>query len=83
MNISVSNRYFSNVRATADYYLDKFYIDLKRNINSKKLENKNKYYIQYLKKTIDNFKKSPDKFKLNNVPKIPDGSPIGSYNCPI
>lgn len=30
---------------------------------------------------IDNFLKSPNQFKMESIPKIPDGSPIGSLGC--
>ena len=83
MNISVNDKYMSHVQASANYYLNEFYSNLKRKISDKKLKNSGKYYINYLKKTIDDFKNSPEKYELKKSLKIPDGSPIGSYNCPI
>ena len=83
MNISVNDKYMSHVQASANYYLNEFYSNLKRKISDKKLKNSDKYYINYLKKTIDDFKNSPEKYELKKSLKIPDGSPIGSYNCPI
>ena len=32
---------------------------------------------------IDDFKNKPEKYEFKEALKIPDGSPIGSYNCPI
>lgn len=32
---------------------------------------------------IENFRKHPEKFEVIAPPTIPDGSPIGSYQCPI
>ena len=81
MNISVNDKYVSNVQANADYYLNEFYFNLKGKINKRNLKSRDKYYINYLLKIIQDFKKSPDKFQLKNAPKIPDGSPIGSYKC--
>ena len=83
MNISVNDKYMSHVRAKANYYLNQFYLNLKRKISDKKLKNSDKYYINYLKKTIDDFKNKPEKYEFKEALKIPDGSPIGSYNCPI
>jgi len=81
MNISVNDKYVSNVQANADYYLNEFYFNLQGKINKRNLKSRDKYYINYLLKIIQDFKKSPDKFQLKNAPKIPDGSPIGSYKC--
>mgnify|MGYP003635351761 FL=1 len=36
---------------------------------------------QYIAQEITNFLKNPDEFKPVSSPKIPDGSPIGSYQC--
>ncbi|WP_405327381.1 zinc-dependent metalloprotease [Leeuwenhoekiella sp. LLG6367-2.1] len=36
---------------------------------------------QYIAQEITNFLKDPDEFKPVSSPKIPDGSPIGSYQC--
>jgi len=35
------------------------------------------------KKEIEQYYKNPEKFKVNSSPKIPDGSPIGSFSCSI
>ena len=32
-------------------------------------------------KMINDFNKNPEKFKVIESPTIPDGSPIGSYQC--
>lgn len=81
MNISVNGKFVSNVQANADYYLNEFYFNLQGKINKRNLKSRDKYYINYLLKIIKDFKKSPEKFQLKNAPKIPDGSPIGSYKC--
>ena len=81
MNISVNDKYVSNVQANADYYLNEFYFNLQGKINKRNLKSRDKYYINYLLRIIQDFKKSPEKFQLKNAPKIPDGSPIGSYKC--
>ena len=81
MNISVNDKYVSNVQANADYYLNEFYFNLQGKINKRNLKSRDKYYINYLLKIIQDFKKSPEKFQLKNAPKIPDGSPIGRYKC--
>ncbi|MEL6811751.1 MAG: zinc-dependent metalloprotease [Bacteroidota bacterium] len=41
------------------------------------------HFEVFLLKEIDTFEKFPEKFKVMSVPKIPDGSPIGSYDCPV
>ena len=38
-------------------------------------------FSKELGREIANYKKQPEKFKAKPTPKIPDGSPIGSYQC--
>ncbi|MBQ4821926.1 zinc-dependent metalloprotease [Aquimarina sp. MMG016] len=40
-----------------------------------------KMYTGYYLKQINDFIEKPEKFKILPSPKIPDGSPIGSYQC--
>lgn len=45
------------------------------------LENENMAYAKYLKYDIAQFLEHPEKFESIPSPKIPDGSPIGTYQC--
>ncbi|GAA0870909.1 zinc-dependent metalloprotease [Gangjinia marincola] len=38
-------------------------------------------YAKMIQREIDQFLKAPEKFKVIPSPKIPDGSPIGSFSC--
>jgi len=38
-------------------------------------------YRMYLKKVIEEAEEHPERFTLAKAPKIPDGSPIGSFEC--
>ena len=40
-------------------------------------------FEKQIKLVIDNYKNHPEKFKMIPTPKIPDGSPIGSFQCGI
>jgi hypothetical protein len=40
-------------------------------------------FALYLHSVILRFEKFPEKFKEVPTPKIPDGSPIGSFECPV
>lgn len=52
---------------------------IERWLKGKKQYNENQnVYDQTFLNMISNFKKNPTKFKKRNVPKIPDGSPIGN-----
>lgn len=42
--------------------------------------NKTVFNLQLLRE-VSEFKKHPEKFKIYKAPKIPDGSPIGSFQC--
>jgi len=46
----------------------------------KRKEGEKRYHLYYLE-MIEQFKKYPEKFKLEASPKIPDGSPIGTDAC--
>lgn len=73
MNLVVNDNSLFQVKAEANKTIENIYQLLlsKKNIN---------YSGQYLK-MIQEFKKHPEKFKLEASPKIPDGSPIGSGYC--
>jgi hypothetical protein len=51
------------------------------NILEKQLMKRSDAYSKEMVYTIAQFKKDPSKFKQLNVPIIPDGSPIGSFQC--
>ncbi len=74
MNLAVSDKAFLQVNALAYDTLDKV----------SELVNKRRtnilYASQYARMIIE-FKDHPEKFKLEDSPKIPDGSPIGSDAC--
>ena len=71
MNLAVSDKAYFQVNAIANKSL---------NTILKSLNSDDPYKNQY-KRIINQFFKNPDKFKLNDSPKIPDGSPIGSDIC--
>lgn len=71
MNLAVSDKAYFQVNAIANKSL---------NTILKSLNSDDPYKNQY-KTIINQFFKNPDKFKLNDSPKIPDGSPIGSDIC--
>ncbi|GAA4808050.1 zinc-dependent metalloprotease [Litoribaculum gwangyangense] len=74
MNLAVSDKAFFQVKSEANdaiNLLSKLLYDKKRPV---------KYASQY-STMISEFRKNPDKFKLKDSPKIPDGSPIGSDIC--
>ena len=58
-----------------------FVIDCSKNVIQIKSPKEiiQKVYDTAMGRMIDKFLKSPSSFKKQNAPKIPDGSPIGSY----
>lgn len=64
---------YAQVNAIVNAKIDKIADYLKNS----KVKGVQKIYHQEMVKRIANFKKNPTKFKKPNVPKIPDGSPIG------
>ncbi|MEO6347702.1 MAG: zinc-dependent metalloprotease, partial [Aquaticitalea sp.] len=74
MNLAVDEDVFLQVNALANDALEQ--------ISDLVTERKSKvpYASQYAR-LISDFRKYPEKFKLESAPKIPDGSPIGSDNC--
>lgn len=74
MNLAVNDKTFFQVKAEANQKID----ILMKLFQDKKTPLK---YAQQYAKMISEFRKTPNKFKLNHSPQIPDGSPIGSSIC--
>ncbi|WP_299228007.1 zinc-dependent metalloprotease [uncultured Psychroserpens sp.] len=75
MNLTVNNKSTFQVKAYANaaiYEIENDYLD------TSKVQNP--YSIQYAN-IIKVYKTQPEKFEMKEVPKIPDGSPIGSDLC--
>ena len=72
LNISIDERYFPQIRYWA--------LDAIKNMD---LHKRNTWAREgdIFDKMINDFNKNPEKFKLIESPTIPDGSPIGSYQC--
>ncbi len=47
----------------------------------KKYRSESDSFSKEMVKTIEQYKEEPEEFEVSNAPKIPDGSPIGSYQC--
>lgn len=75
MNLAVNDQSYIQVKAIANDGLSKI---LQRISDDK--TNRSPIDNQY-HKMIQEFNEHPEKFKLESVPKIPDGSPIGSDYC--
>jgi hypothetical protein len=84
INVQVLNQLFylsshegmyAQVNAIVNAKIDEISTYLK----SSKVKGVQKIYHQEMVKRIAAFKKNPTKFKKPNVPKIPDGSPIGMH----
>ncbi len=74
MNLSNDKNGYPQVRALAYASLKK----IKSLLTSNKL---NDVYYDYYLQQIQYFMNKPEKFKVIPSPKIPDGSPIGSFTC--
>ncbi len=72
MNLAASSRSIPQVKAITLETLKQLKKDLSYNPSE---------YNRYLQSQIDTFLKAPSKFKVFSVPSIPDGSPIGSWQC--
>lgn len=72
MNLSVSSKSIPQTKALALKGI--------QSIATKAAKN-NDAFSQFLTTEISKFKKAPSKFKIIETPKIPDGSPIGSFEC--
>ena len=72
LNISIDERYLPQIR----YHV----LDAIKNMD---LQKRNTWASEgdIFDKMINDFNKNPEKFKLIEIPTIPDGSPIGSYQC--
>ncbi|MBQ4804708.1 zinc-dependent metalloprotease [Aquimarina sp. MMG015] len=77
MNLTNSKNTYPQVNAVAFGTLKK----IRTLLNSEKQKGINKIYNDYYIKQIDDFISRPEKFKALPSPKIPDGSPIGSFQC--
>ena len=71
-NLIRSPKSFTQVKAIANENLDEL---------TNKLSNSSEVFDKQLLREIKEFRKNPEKFKLHASPKIPDGSPIGSFQC--
>ena len=74
MNLAVDNDTFLQVKSEVNSAINKILKLL--NDKKKPVKYANQYVI-----TISDFRKNPEKFELEDAPKIPDGSPIGSDVC--
>jgi len=77
MNLSTSKQAYPQVNAIAYSKINKLALLLK----SKTETSLDRIYNDYLGKEIRDFLEKPSAFKMLPSPKIPDGSPIGSYQC--
>ena len=73
MNLAVNDAAYFQVNAQANKAIS----EITSYLNGK---SKEVYAKQYLN-IINQFNKKPEAFKLKSVPKIPDGSPIGTTFC--
>lgn len=74
--LAANKNQYKQVNAIVDYNLNEIK-DYLKNTNKTGVQ---KMYNLSLIKMIDNFMKNPASFKKTRAPKIPDGSPIGSFN---
>ena len=75
MNLAVSDQSMFQVKAKAN---DAINLVLREYLADKK---KPSLYSAQFGLLVKEFKEHPEKFKIENAPKIPDGSPIGSGFC--
>jgi hypothetical protein len=73
-NLISSAKSIAQVKAIANKNLDDL-ISL--------LNDDNNTFNKQLLREINEYRKHPEKFKTFKTPKIPDGSPIGSFQCSI
>jgi hypothetical protein len=73
-NLAVSSQSIPQTRSLAFESLEQISCFLKRDKDA---------FSKYIKQEIIAFKKDPSTFKKLKTPKIPDGSPIGSFQCQI
>ena len=75
MNLANSDQSFFQVKAKANDAINSIFRDY---LSDKK---KPSLYANQFAMLIREFREHPEKFKMENAPKIPDGSPIGSDFC--
>ncbi|WP_204345283.1 zinc-dependent metalloprotease [Psychroserpens algicola] len=75
MNLAVSDASIFQVKAKANTAINSLLSDY---LSDKK---KSSLYRSQFGMMINEFRKHAEKFKIDSVPKIPDGSPIGSDYC--
>ncbi len=71
-NLSVNSKSIPQVKAIVNKNID--------DLTSEFKGNKTTFNLQLLRE-VAAFRKFPEKFKQYKAPKIPDGSPIGSFQC--
>jgi len=74
LNLIVSQQTIPQVKAIGKKYLSRI---------SMKISKRSTAFDVFLLNEINTFERYPEKFKLRITPKIPDGSPIGSFECSI
>jgi hypothetical protein len=72
MRLAVNEKSIPQVKAIVRVHIDNL---------EKELKKRSDVYSKELIYTITQFKKDPSKYKQVGVPVIPDGSPIGSFQC--
>nr|WP_321225834.1 zinc-dependent metalloprotease [uncultured Psychroserpens sp.] len=75
MNLAVSDQSIFQVKAKANDAINSLFRDY---LADKK---KPSLYAAQFAMLVKEFREHPEKFKIENAPKIPDGSPIGSDFC--
>ncbi|MEM5566274.1 zinc-dependent metalloprotease [Psychroserpens sp. AS72] len=75
MNLAISDTSFFQVKAKANDAINSLFRDY---LADKK---KPSLYASQFSLLIKEFREDPEEFKIENAPKIPDGSPIGSDFC--
>ena len=78
LNLIASTKSTTQVKAIVNDHLDELMLALK----DTKKDAENDFSKQLLRE-ISDFRKTPSKFKQMKTIKIPDGSPIGSFQCSI
>lgn len=71
MNLAINDKALLQVKVKVNKAIDR----------SIAIMDESSEYKVHFEKMIEEFRNHPEKFKLQSVPKIPDGSPIGSDNC--
>ncbi len=77
MSLSNNKKAYAQVNAIAYSKI----LDLATLLKNNQVGSINKMYNTYYLKQINDFLEKPENFKVIPSPKIPDGSPIGSFEC--